>query len=158
MMRRRGHSQFLAELCDCAREPIQLETATIFEVHQHRRFSVGRYVAVEVAMLRHVVVAEINSFAAGNGNGLRNGIFQKFASIGITHYGSRRLAQHGAYTAKGRKQREFCPHFFGDIGGKIRIDPSSLASIKKAATAQAEAAVVFAENKAVDGARMRDNA
>src|SRR5215831_14996238 len=129
VVRRRRHAQFLTKMCNCAREPIQLEAATIFEVHQHGRFSVGRYVAVEVAMLRHIVVAEINSFALGNRNSLRNGISQEFAGIRITHNGSRWLAQHAADSTERGKQCEFCPHFFSDIGGKMGIDPSSLASI-----------------------------
>src|SRR6516164_4316012 len=116
-------------MCNCAREPIQLETAAIFEVHQHGRFSARRYAAVEVAMLRHIVVAEINSFAFGNCNSFRHGISQELVDIRITDKGSHRLAQHAADSTERGKQCEFCPHFFSDIGGKMSIDPSSLASI-----------------------------
>src|SRR5512147_3221118 len=71
MMSRRRYAQFVAEACNCTRQPIQLKRATVFEVHQHRRSSVGRYVGVEVAMLRHIVVAEINSLGLGNRDSFR---------------------------------------------------------------------------------------
>src|SRR5215471_19279360 len=105
MVRRRRHAQFVAEACNCTRQPIQLKRATIFEVHQHGRSRVGWYAAVEVAMLRHIFVAEINSFGLGNRDSFRNGISQELTGLRVAHYWSGCLVQHGAYATECGKQR-----------------------------------------------------
>src|SRR5262249_3832252 len=99
------------------------------EVHQHGRSSVGRYAAVEIAMLRHIVVAEIDSFGLGNRDSFRNGISQVLTGLRVAHYWSGCLVQHGAYATERGKQLKFGPHFFDKIVGKKSIDLGFRASI-----------------------------
>ena len=151
---RRGHSDLQAKIDHAAGEPADLERFAALQVVVHGCGHFRRPAVEERNALLGVVRGQLHSMGTANGDHLAREIKQEFPCKRV---GTNRPngAAHGGGGAGHRNQHHvLLPDRATDIVADLGIDAAPLAGLVERLDTRRMAAVVFAENQALQRARL----